>query len=51
MAEAVKLSHEPGMRQAYIDMLHKKDMDDVNFCDLSRFGEALQDDSVRLRAI
>ena len=49
--EARQLSYEPGKRQAYIEMLHKKDMQDVNFCDLSSYGEALIEKNVRMRAI
>ena len=50
-SEFRQLSYEPGKKDAYIDMLHKKDMANVNFCDLSRFGETLIDKDVRDRAI
>ena len=49
--EVRQLSFEPGKRQAYIDMLHKQDAQELNFCDLSRFGLTLNDKSVRERAI
>ena len=43
---------EPNLKEAYTEMLHKKDMkNQVSFCDLSMFGDMLTDKAVRDRAI
>ena len=49
-AELKNLSLEPSKKQAYIELLHKIDMQNVNFCELD-FGSAITDKKVRDRAI
>ena len=40
------------MKKACIEMLHKKDMKrHVSFCDLSKFGDTINDKTVRDRAL
>lgn len=41
---------EPGKKEAYIELLHKKDMKNVKFCELD-FGSAIIEKKVRDRAI
>ena len=47
-----KHRYEPGKKDAYVDMLHRKDMKgSIDFCDLTSFGEMITDKGVRERAI
>jgi len=41
---------EPSQKQAYVEMLHKKDMQNVKYCSLD-FGSVLVEKKVRDRAI
>ena len=41
---------EPSKKTAYIELLHKKDMQNVRFCELD-FGSAIIEKKVRERAI
>lgn len=45
-----KLSLEPSRRQKQIQELHKRDMQNIQFCQLN-FGTFLRDKKVRTRAI
>lgn len=51
MFEARRQSHEPGMKKAFRDLLHKRDMQNVKFCELSKFGGTIIEKQVRERAI
>ena len=44
-------SYDPSKKKAYIELLHKKDMQNVKFCALSQFGDILIEKKVRDRAI
>lgn len=50
ISEKSNLGLEPGKKENYIEMLHKKDMQNLKFCELD-FGSVLIEKKVRDRAI
>ena len=45
------MTHLPGRKEEYHERLHKLDMKNLRFCELSTFGSALVNKEVRERAI
>ena len=49
--EARRLSNDPVLKKAFKEQLHKRDMQNVKFCELSKLGGQIVEKSVREKAI